>query len=67
MKFKATWYDPPSGWAHGFPKAWPEGLECTKENLRKQLTIDGYPAKDITFAINHTRFGGNYVEETDSN
>lgn len=67
MKFIPEWYDPPSGWAYGFPKAWPTSLERSDENLKKQLILDGYPAKDVPLALNHTRFGGNYVEETDSN
>ncbi len=57
-KFVAKWYDPPSGWMYGFPKPWPEGLEATQENLEIQLTLDGYPVKDIPLALKHTRFGG---------
>ena len=58
MDFKPSWYDPPSGWAYGFPKPWPEGLEYTPGNLRKQLAADGYPLRDIPMALKHTRFGG---------
>lgn len=64
--FKPAWYDPPSGWQYGFPKAWPDGLEINDENIRKQLLADGYPAKDIDMAVRHCRFGGQHVEETDS-
>lgn len=64
-KFVPLWYDPPSGWAYGFPKAWPAGLERTDVNLKNQLRKDGYPVKDIPLALKHTRFGGHY-EETDS-
>jgi hypothetical protein len=65
MDFKPAWYDPPSGWQFGFPKAWPEGLDCTTENLEIQLTLDGYPAKDMALALRHTRFGGSYEKTTD--
>ncbi len=58
MTFEPKWYDPPSGWQFGFPKAWPKGLKPTQENLKNQLTLDGYPAKDIPLALKHTRFGG---------
>lgn len=58
MTFKPMWYDPPNGWAHGFPKAWPTGLERTEENIQMQLTLDGYPAKQIPFASRYCRFGG---------
>ncbi len=57
-KFVAKWYDPPSGWRFGFPKTWPDGVEPTAENLEIQLTLDGYPDKDIPLALKHTRFGG---------
>ena len=58
MAFKPTWYDPPSGWAYGFPKAWPQGVQPTQENIEIQLTLDGYPVKDVSFAARHCRFGG---------
>jgi hypothetical protein len=58
MAFKPSWYDPPSGWKYGFPKIWPDGLELTQENIETQLTRDGYPAKDVSFAARHCRFGG---------
>jgi hypothetical protein len=58
MDFKPLWYDPPSGWMYGFPKAWPEGIEVSTENLKIQLTLHGYPAKDIPLALKHTRYGG---------
>lgn len=60
-RFVARWYDPPSGWRFGFPKSWPKGLERSTENLAAQLKADGYPEKDIPLAINHTRFGGEYM------
>lgn len=58
MNFKPSWYDPPSGWRFDFPKAWPEGLEPTEENIKIQLTLDGYPVKDLDMAARHCRFGG---------
>jgi len=58
--FKPSWYDPPNGWMYGFPKAWPKGLERTQENIEIQLTLDGYPDKDVSFAARHCRFGGTY-------
>jgi len=58
LNFHPKWYDPPSGWQFGFPKAWPKGVEPSAENLEIQLTLDGYPAKDIPLALKHTRFGG---------
>lgn len=58
MDFKPSWYDPPRGWMYGFPKPWPKGLDHTQENLEIQLTLDGYPDKDIPLALKHTRFGG---------
>jgi hypothetical protein len=58
MDFKPVWYDPPSGWMYGFPKPWPKGVELSTENLEIQLTIEGYPVKDIPLALKHTRFGG---------
>lgn len=63
--FSPTWYDPPSGWQFGFPKAWPTGLAVTQENLEIQLTLAGYPDKDIPLALKHTRFGGFYEKAND--
>jgi hypothetical protein len=56
--FVPTWYDPPSGWKYGFPKAWPKDLERTRENIAAQLIEDGYPKSEIPLALDHTRFGG---------
>ncbi len=58
--FVPDWYDPPSGWRFGFPKAWPNGLDRSSETLAAQLKADGYPEKDIPVALLHTRFGGHY-------
>jgi hypothetical protein len=65
MDSNFSWYDPPSGWQFGFPKPWPVGLSVTQENLKTQLTRDGYPAKDMALALKHTRFGGFYEKTTD--
>lgn len=61
-RFVPKIYDPPNGWRFGFPKAWPEGLERSDENLEIQLMLDGYPAKDIPLALLHTRFIGEYED-----
>lgn len=61
-KFVIQWYDPPSGWKYGFPKSWPQGLECSDATLEMQLIKDGYPKHMIPLALNHTRFGGSYEE-----
>jgi hypothetical protein len=58
--FVPDWYDPPSGWQFGFPKAWPKGLVRSDETLAAQLKADGYPAHEIPVAIGHTRFGGHF-------
>ena len=60
-RFVAKWYDPPEGWRFGFPKAWPQGLERSTETLAAQLKADGYPEHAIPVALNHTRFGGEYM------
>lgn len=64
-RFIARWYDPPEGWRFGFPKAWPEGLERSTETLAAQLKADGYPEHAIPVALNHTRFGGEYMTYDD--
>ena len=35
--------DPPSGWAYGFPKEFPEGVE----DVNKWLVDNGYPQEQI--------------------
>jgi len=58
--------DPPSGWMYGFPKAIksvPDGetlhtfdWSSLTEVYKKLLEASGYPAKDIDFALEHSRF-----------
>ncbi len=44
--------DPPSGWRYGFPKVYnPEQDGMMKDWLVK----NGYPIKDVEFALNHLR------------
>ena len=43
--------DPPEGWKYGFPKESPDyGVD-----LRAWLVKQGYPEKDVDFAVKHTR------------
>jgi len=50
---RATIYDPPSGWMHGFPRQF---LPESGESLEDTLIRDGYPRKDAGWASEHTRF-----------
>lgn len=50
------WYDPPSGWQFGFPKSWPQDLEPTPENVKKQLVADGYPQSEVELGARYCRF-----------
>lgn len=44
--------DPPSGWRYGFPKQLPENVK----DLRQWLIDEGYPEKDVDFAMKHCRY-----------
>lgn len=45
--------DPPTGWRYGFPMRY----EPDKDgNLEDFLIKNGYPAKDVKFALEHSRF-----------
>jgi hypothetical protein len=59
-------YDPPSGWAYGFPKEWPKDLKRTTENIIRQLIKDGYPVENIRFNAKHTRFIGDWKDLKES-
>lgn len=48
--------DPPSGWRYGFPKECPEDVFQSNEDFRKWLLDQGYPEKDISLGIQHSRF-----------
>jgi hypothetical protein len=43
--------DPPSGWMYGFPKVLPDNV-----NLRAWLLEQGYPEKDVDWAMDHCRY-----------
>jgi hypothetical protein len=45
--------DPPSGWRYGFPKVYDETKDGTIEEF---LIKNGYPKKDIEFAVKYTRY-----------
>jgi hypothetical protein len=58
-------YDPPSGWLYGFPKAY-HPLEG--ETLAQTLLRDGYPQLEIDRGgAEHCRFIGDYEELKDVN
>ena len=42
--------DPPFGYLYGFPMELPDG-----KNYKELLKENGYPEKDIEFAMKHTR------------
>jgi uncharacterized protein YdaT len=46
-----TMCDPPSGWKYNFPKELPEGII----DFRQWLIDEGYPEKDVDFAMKHCR------------
>lgn len=50
---KQTIYDPPSGWAYGFPKPY---KPLTGESFRDTLKRDGYPEALMDIADKYTRF-----------
>lgn len=47
--------DPPSGWRYGFPKEMPE----KDIDLRTWLIDNGYPEKDVDWAMSHCRMWEN--------
>lgn len=52
---KKTYIDPPSGWKYGFPKVLPEGVK-TNEQIKDWLKKEGYPVKDLDFALKYSRY-----------
>lgn len=61
---KVTIYDPPSGWKYGFPKEVPESVLKGKDGEFKQWILDqGYPEKDIDFALKYGRYWEEEGEE----
>ena len=62
---KVTIYDPPSGWKYGFPKKVPESvLKGKNGEFRQWLLDEGYPEKDIDFAL---IYGRRWQEEEEGN
>lgn len=55
MSDKAVYYDPPSGWMYGFPRAY---KPLPGESLRDTLKRDGYPEKLLDMGCRHCRFIG---------
>ena len=46
-----TMIDPPSGWKYGFPKELPKDVK----DLRQWFIDNGYPEKDVDFAMSYCR------------
>jgi len=47
-----TFIDPPEGYKHGFPKILPKPFP---KNIKTWLVKNGYPKKDVDFAIKYCR------------
>lgn len=52
MSDKKYYVDPPSGWRYGFPKPYDFQKDGT---MAEFLLKNGYPEKDIPFALNYMR------------
>jgi hypothetical protein len=48
-----VYIDPPSGWKYGFPKLYSSTVDG--EDIRSWLLLNGYPEKDVDFALNYLR------------
>jgi len=48
---KVKYVDPPSGWKYGFPKILPDDVT----DFRAWLIKEGYPEKDVDFAMRYIR------------
>lgn len=59
-KVKIKIVDPPSGWKYGFPKQAPEDVA----DFRQWLLDQGYPEKDVDFAMKYCRVWYEEVEDT---
>ena len=44
--------DPPSGWRYGFPRVYDEAQDGPMDQF---LLANGYPAKDVEFALQYMR------------
>jgi hypothetical protein len=49
---KKMMIDPFSGWRYGFPKLWNSDVDG---DLREFLLQNGYPEKDVDFALKYIR------------
>lgn len=54
INVKWKFFDPPSGWRHGFPRL--VKSDATPEHLRELLIKQGYPEEDIDFALRYSRY-----------
>ncbi len=52
-----TIVDPPSGWRYGFPAE-------LQDDYRQQLKEAGYPETQIEFALKHSRYWMETVDES---
>lgn len=52
---KTKFYDPPSGWRYGFPRAVPKEVISGVKSTRQWLKECGYPEKDLDFALAYMR------------
>jgi hypothetical protein len=59
MKKEVTYVDPPSGHRYGFPRILPDDVV----DMRKWLIDNGYPEKDVDFAMKYMRYWKEEVEE----
>ena len=48
-------FDPPKGWAFGFPKVMPEKCIGNVEELKGWLLENGYPFEMLDLAVKHSR------------
>ena len=48
---KVLYIDPPSGWKFGYPKILPKEVS----DVRQFLLDNGYPEKDVDFALRYLR------------
>ena len=48
--------DPPRGWMYDFPRALPSEHLSETFSLRDWLLKNGYPEKDVDFAVRHCRY-----------
>lgn len=57
------WIDPPEGWRYGFPKRVPAGYLKSETLMRMWLQQEGYPEKDISLALNYSRYWSTGADE----